>query len=961
MSEHVENQLEPHEQVNYDRLVTLFREHYNDRTLEERKELAQLLKGLDFVASKLTKDIKEQAVLLRCSASFHLQYIESGKALYHHGDPASQIYILLKGKVRRYTPSAVGEAVSSSRRIPMPPQSNSALPVVVENPSHSSGNSALQHDSMVTTRANRMITKMRSPTIHKDNSRHTTLSSSPRTTLVKTQILDARSSLHSDVNTNSTVLKPQHTPALSKHSIQDVNEVTSDEPGEPAPGLSSSRSVLPLNKQEDKPSMRRSPTKISKQVQIDPQVNLQKDNHQRSSKRFGTANTQTSIVLSECARQITPPESSLRKSSIIEAASAVVPTARRKSKWNLEFNEIETFEGFQQHLHKYFIGGQFRFKHSKSYKPGDTFGELGLTFESSRIATLVAETDCNLLTMDKDTFFQIFSEEINHTKDKVDFLSKAFPEVNKQDLSAFASNFKRKVLYRNRVLYSQNDPVDASYLIREGEVYLEREFQDEKHTAHRHNTVAHPSLRGLAGLAQSGIKVATLGSGQLFGFEDLLKSKKRLFTSKVTSLRVILYRIPRRLLNDMKVLYPTVIAVLRDQCEMMISWRSERLDRIDMVVKDDSNTIVADQQASAVIEEMSLRKPELYSLTARTTYQQPRVSSEKHPIVASKQEEDYYQRLIANKSKLTHNKSKMLARMETDVSPTSKISSPTSLSIWRASLRKEDTVASKLVLHHLYKEGPNPLKKASPTEPLHKKDRLVHLSPLQHRLPSVKKLSEKQHSQPAQTTRDETPLISIAKLLDSTSSSREISLLSPRSNAETSVLASERAHIKNRGPASKKSSVGDISNPFNILNWGLSTPSESKTTLNQLKPITRSTLALRPIKENITITTTLAYDKELEPPSHENGYSPIPSVEHSRLQDESYSALESKSSNHLELGLNSPVFVTSTKQKGKGFIGFSTQKKQTRSNHHLFRPRPENLDMRRTVIKEKYKPEREIY
>lgn len=62
--------------------------------------------------------------------------------------------------------------------------------------------------------------------------------------------------------------------------------------------------------------------------------------------------------------------------------------------------------------------------HLKTYEPGESFGELALLYNAPRAATILANEDCVLFSLDRATFNHIVKDAAVQKRDRYDqFLS----------------------------------------------------------------------------------------------------------------------------------------------------------------------------------------------------------------------------------------------------------------------------------------------------------------------------------------------------------------------------------------------------------------------------------------------------------------------------------------------------------------------------------------------------------
>jgi cAMP-dependent protein kinase regulator len=71
------------------------------------------------------------------------------------------------------------------------------------------------------------------------------------------------------------------------------------------------------------------------------------------------------------------------------------------------------------------FSGQNEPTHLKTYIPGEAFGELALLYNAPRAATIIANTECLLWVLDRETFNHIVKDSSRRRREKYEnFLKK---------------------------------------------------------------------------------------------------------------------------------------------------------------------------------------------------------------------------------------------------------------------------------------------------------------------------------------------------------------------------------------------------------------------------------------------------------------------------------------------------------------------------------------------------------
>lgn len=189
-----------------------------------------------------------------------------------------------------------------------------------------------------------------------------------------------------------------------------------------------------------------------------------------------------------------------------------------------------------------------------TYKDGSTFGELALTENKPRAASIQTKTESHFAVLDKFNYNRILSSLLNSKRTElIEYLKQHsyFKHLTKVSLLKLSYCFEEKFMTKDQIIFKEGDPLEYIYFIKEGEVKLSRNIKIQIIDS------SEPVTKGTLFLKKHCWKKADIGileSGGLIGINDL-ESEKHSATCKVLSkhakiLQVTIQSFRKRMNND---------------------------------------------------------------------------------------------------------------------------------------------------------------------------------------------------------------------------------------------------------------------------------------------------------------------------------------------------------------------------------------------------------------------------
>lgn len=116
----------------------------------------------------------------------------------------------------------------------------------------------------------------------------------------------------------------------------------------------------------------------------------------------------------------------------------------------------------------------------KTYKPGESFGELALLYNAPRAASIKAKTNCILWALDRGTFNNIVKEAAIKKRNKYEETIKKVPifeTVDSYELGQICDALKSEKCEKGKLIIKEGEQGDKFYILDEGQAYAEKVFK----------------------------------------------------------------------------------------------------------------------------------------------------------------------------------------------------------------------------------------------------------------------------------------------------------------------------------------------------------------------------------------------------------------------------------------------------------------------------------------------------
>jgi len=481
----------------------------------ETKLLAEIIKASGFFQHNLDSQVNLQDFLELIQEYIRYEKHPYGTILIDTDSPVEKLYVILKGKARKFTPKPIEEI----------------------------------EDEFYRMNTNKKISQFR-----------------------KESIFSRKSSFNQD-ETKSTK-KETKSRQLSKGKLTiDLSKAKGDGFSS---GESSPRGITKLNGQISKFNKSLIIDAKLKQEARRTSLHVPKKSH-TSAIKDSIGFRPNSSKFSKKKIGVHDSQSDLDTESNVDEELQEQNTIQYKEKARKEDSELfkHIVGDSQERFNKYLLGGLPKFKRVCELKPGNYFGEAFLDFERTDEEMVISTEEIHLLTISRQDYEIVLKELLSRVNDKVNFFCKLFPQVNPQISTGFCYYFKEENYKKGQTIFHQGDPADTFFIVRSGEIKLTKTVAQQR-LLQKNQMLCNYAFSPKSTFHKV-LQIANLCEGELFGEEYLIKECNRVYEATATTDSVC-YSIENSIYNSIRPYVYHIAKTLKSKAQEKRIWRKERVE-----------------------------------------------------------------------------------------------------------------------------------------------------------------------------------------------------------------------------------------------------------------------------------------------------------------------------------------------------------------------------------------------
>jgi len=242
---------------------------------------------------------------------------------------------------------------------------------------------------------------------------------------------------------------------------------------------------------------------------------------------------------------------------------------------------------------KYILDGRMLFEMREKLEKGYNFGEPNSKASRAKDVTAMALKGSHLISFSVRDYTKLFDQS-PFKGSFAEFYRPYFPETSFDKLAKIANLFEECHFRRNNIIYEEDNEVDGLYVIKEGQVQLQKRVDFEK--------LLKDDDEPLSPTFKRGYYIASLGPREIFGEDELLfKEKLREHTVTVTSGTATLLKLKaevyRKMNQTFKELFVSMKKAARTKKSFYTEQRENTIQQLSHSIQQNDNFLKSENPA----------------------------------------------------------------------------------------------------------------------------------------------------------------------------------------------------------------------------------------------------------------------------------------------------------------------------------------------------------------------------
>ena len=234
----------------------------------------------------------------------------------------------------------------------------------------------------------------------------------------------------------------------------------------------------------------------------------------------------------------------------------------------------------EQCRRKYLKDGACLLGFKESISSGQIVNENCLLKSYRSPVTMVAQSNVQCISLNRDTFRELMKEEIEEIDDKKEFFLNFFQQAKQAGVLQILEFITKKKYRMHEKIYTEGEKCKGVYFVKSGgDVKLHLSVSQRNKDPSETDEVIDVIQAELflpyqhKGMRKRQVVAAIVGKGDFFGEEDItLGQSTRKYTAISCSNELIVYCIPQKFYSNISIICPDVLRIIKERAMQRNAW-----------------------------------------------------------------------------------------------------------------------------------------------------------------------------------------------------------------------------------------------------------------------------------------------------------------------------------------------------------------------------------------------------